>query len=192
MPRGVSEIGRRLRTLRPLLPHLANPDWMLVPLSRGLFATIDLVDAAAVGQHNWSARKDSNSDALFYAETNIKLTRGVYRTCSLHKFIGNLLGFDQNLEVDHKDRDGLMCVRLNLRPGTRSQNMSNQGIAKDSATGFKGVSRYGDRFRAYGCKNHKHVHIGYFKSVVDAAKAYNDYAIKNYGEFSRLNVIPTV
>jgi hypothetical protein len=37
--------------------------------------------------------------------------------------------------------------------------------------------------------NGKIIHIGYFTSEVEAAKAYNEKAIEYYGEFANLNKV---
>jgi hypothetical protein len=35
--------------------------------------------------------------------------------------------------------------------------------------------------------NYKRIHLGYFKNKIDAAKVYNEAALKYHGEFSYLN-----
>lgn len=35
--------------------------------------------------------------------------------------------------------------------------------------------------------NNKSIHVGFFDDVIDAARAYNDAAVKYHGEFAKLN-----
>ena len=53
------------------------------------------------------------------------------------------------MDVEHIDRDRTNCKLSNLRLATRSQNMQNTVAHKDSSTGFKGVSKEGDKYHAY-------------------------------------------
>jgi len=56
---------------------------------------------------------------------------------------------------------------------------------------YKGVSFYKSysKWRATIMINSKQVHLGYFVSEIEAAKAYNAKAIELYGEFANINNI---
>ena len=89
--------------------------------------------------------------------------------------------------VDHKDRNKNNNKIENLREANKSLNEANTGIRKNNTSGYKGVSFYKriNKYRAYlKCK-----HIGLFDTAEEAAKAYNDAALKAYGEYAYLNII---
>lgn len=83
---------------------------------------------------------------------------------------------------------------LDIRIATRSQNGANRKKSlrmkgKTCSSTFKGVSwckRY-KKWLAYLFFNKKVKHIGYFKDEKKAAQAYNEAAIKYFGEFAKLN-----
>jgi hypothetical protein len=91
--------------------------------------------------------------------------------------------------VDHRDGDGLNNMRSNLRFATSRQNAMNRSKWKSSDSRFKGVHRDGKRWRAIITLGGKRIHLGCFASDEEAALAYNDAALANYGEFAKLNVI---
>jgi hypothetical protein len=95
------------------------------------------------------------------------------------------------VEIDHIDGNRLNNRKSNLRFATSSQNKINRGPRKDNTSGFKGVSlnkklnKYGVRLMIDG----KYKHLGLFNNKIEAAKVYNENALKYYGEFAWLNVI---
>ena len=93
--------------------------------------------------------------------------------------------------IDHINNDPLDNRRCNLRPATVQENSRNQDGHKRRASKWKGV--YKDRkSKGYFSSirvGHRNVHLGTFPTELDAAIAYNASAIKNYGEFARLNYV---
>lgn len=79
----------------------------------------------------------------------------------------------------------------NLRAATRCQNGANQKIAVDNKSGYKGVSWASSkkRWRANVIVNGKSVFSKYYRTLEEAALAYNKAAIEHHGEFARLNKI---
>ncbi len=109
----------------------------------------------------------------------------------LHRFIAQLANIDLSNDIDHEDHNRLNNTIANLRPATRSQNLSNRNFQSNNTSGFKGVYWYKtrDKWLASICIKKKQICLGYFVSKIDAAKAYNDAAIKYFGEFAFLNKI---
>lgn len=149
-----------------------------VPLSQGKFALIDADDVDVIGSRNWHAVKD---DVAYYAFSSDKT--------ALHNAI---MGKRDGFVVDHINGDGLDNRKSNLRFATMSQNQWNSRIPKSNKTGFKGV-RFANwaggskKWRAGIHVSGHHKSLGYFESPELAAQAYDDAAIKYFGEFAKLN-----
>lgn len=81
---------------------------------------------------------------------------------------------------------------LNIRLATSSQNGANsRKWNKKTTSKFKGVFWRKDinKWRARIGVNRARINLGNFDSEIDAAKAYNEAAIKYFGEFARINLI---
>lgn len=91
--------------------------------------------------------------------------------------------------IDHVSGDKLDNRKHNLREATVSQNGYNRGAMSNNKSGYKGVSwqKKAKRFRAAICVNTVRMHIGQYKTAIEAAKAYDRAALKLHGEFARIN-----
>lgn len=108
----------------------------------------------------------------------------------LHRVIVELEGLDW-LQVDHKNRNPLDNRFSNLRLTTDRQQRANTGKQKNNTSGYKGVSwsRNAKKWCAQTSVYRRHVHLGYFTNKHEAARAYNQAALKYFGEYACLNVI---
>ncbi len=104
----------------------------------------------------------------------------------LHRVITNA---PRDKQVDHINGNTLDNRRCNLRICTASDNMKNRVIGKNNKSGYKGVLWRAERkrFVATIFAGNKQVHLGTFKSREAAAEAYDQAAIKYFGEFARTN-----
>jgi len=95
----------------------------------------------------------------------------------------------KDLEVDHIDGDRLNNQKNNLRLVQSSQNKMNRGPRKDCKSGYKGVSfhKQNENWCARIKTNGKYLHLGCFNNKIDAAKAYNEAAVKYFGNYAWLN-----
>lgn len=93
--------------------------------------------------------------------------------------------------IDHIDGNPSNNNINNLREVTQSQNCMNKKSDKNSSSKFKGVSwdKSTNKWRARIQVNSKQIHLGRFKSEIDAAKCYNNAAIKYFKEFAYLNEV---
>jgi hypothetical protein len=89
--------------------------------------------------------------------------------------------------IDHRDGDPTNNRLSNLRPASASQNGANAG-AKTS--GYKGVWWTAGRWRAGIKVKRKAIHLGYFDTPEAAAQAYDEAALRHFGEFAKLNFPP--
>lgn len=111
---------------------------------------------------------------------------GKRKTLRLHRVI---MDAPDGIDVDHKNGNGLDNRRENLRLATRSQNKANVGLPLTNISGRKGVSwhRATGKWRAQIWFGERHIHLGLFTDLDEAARAYDRAAIECYGEFALTN-----
>lgn len=142
---------------------------------------VDDDDFEYLNQYTWHLTKNG------YVRTNMRID-GIWKKQLMHKLITNTTSDEQ---VDHRDRNGLNNQRDNLRLCTNGQNQQNRGLGKNNTSGFCGVwwnkrnKKYVAGIRASGQK----IHLGYFDDKIEAAKIYNEAALKYHGEFATLNPV---
>jgi hypothetical protein len=153
-----------------------------IPLTRGMFALVDDEDFEYLNQFKWYAHKDS---ATYYA-----MRKKNRKDVRMHRVI---LGITEpKVFGDHIDHNGLNNQRSNLRIATPAQNQRNKASRKGSSSKYLGVANYPKKNKPWGAtisSNNKHYHLGHFAKEEDAARAYNEAAIKYHGEFANLNSI---
>lgn len=88
---------------------------------------------------------------------------------------------------DHRDGNGLNNSDENLRLATRVQNCRNKRRAANNTSGFKGVTRYYKGWRARIWCEGREIYLGSFSTAEQAALAYDQAAINQYGAYAVLN-----
>jgi len=137
----------------------------------------DPEDVALVTHNRWTLRKDGRR---FYAMTHVPRPGGRCEdrdSVFMHNVILGVKG------VDHKDCDGLNNTRDNLRRASDLQNNRNARKMLGTESQYKGVHRKGKNWMAQA----SYVRLGVFATEEEAARAVDNYASANYGEFARLN-----
>lgn len=142
------------------------------------FAVIDDDDYDIISKHKWCLVRGRNT---FYAQTIIRV-KGKQKTVNMARFI---LRPPINMAIDHIDRNGLNNQKSNLRVATFSENAINRAPIKGFK--YKGVHRHGKRFTSAIGHSGGKIYLGIFNSEIEAAAAYNEAAIKYFGEFAYLN-----
>lgn len=157
---------------------------MLVLLTQNQHAEIDPEDWDKVKDYKWYAAW-SNLSKTFYAQTTARIN-GKRCTIRMHQLIMN------SKKIDHIDHNGLNNLKSNLRLTTNQGNSANKRKSSNHTSLHKGVSWYPrySKWLALICVNYKRIHLGYFHTEIEAAKAYNQAAIQHFGEFAHLNTIP--
>lgn len=142
-----------------------------ISLTQNKVATVDDEDYEYLCAWNWCA---SWSGKNFYAFTG-------YAPYYMHKFLVHAP------YVDHRDGDGLNNCRHNLRACTNSVNRQNTGPHKGRK--YKGVYWHtiGNKWYAQIRKDGKSYHLGMFKDDKDAARAYDEAALRMYGPEATTN-----
>jgi hypothetical protein len=103
----------------------------------------------------------------------------------LHRFIMGAKEFDV---VDHKNGNKLDNRKSNLRFATKSQNAQN-ARKQPSKTGFIGVNyEYNGAIKANIKYANTKRHLGVFPSLIEAAKAYDEAALRLFGPEARTNL----
>lgn len=89
--------------------------------------------------------------------------------------------------IDHANGDKLDARRENLRVATKSQNSANVGKLSTNKSGLKGVSKKGEKYRAFIHKGGRTKYLGSFDDPKEAACKYDKEAKKLFGDFAKLN-----
>jgi len=148
---------------------------------------IDDEDYEKIKDYKWCVHYQHNVNN-FYVVRMKKDEFGIYRTIFLHRLITNC---HKALVVDHINHNTLDNRKENLRICTRSQNGRNRKISKNKSSKYKGVNFHKGnmKWQAMIRFNDQHKYLGIFENEEDAAKAYNEAAVKYHGEFALLNIL---
>lgn len=163
-----------------------------IPLERNHEALISPDKKHLAAQFTWHLKEHGKvrgrTVRKLYVEAHVpeELRDRYGENTSLHRVV---IDAPKGVDVDHKDGDGLNCTNGNLRLATKSQNGTNKQCK--NPTGFRGVRRtlYGT-YNAQISVCGKNKNLGTFKSITDAARAYNNKAQQLFGDFAILNSVP--
>jgi hypothetical protein len=137
-------------------------------------------------------RKHSNGYAFY--QKNHPQNDGSYlnETLYLHKIMADhFLGEPESEEhryVMFKNGNKLDCRLENLSWATRSEITRNTR-KHHSKSGFRGVYKEGDRYRATLYNRSERIDIGFFQTPEEAALAYNQKSMEIFGRTRSLNKV---
>lgn len=137
-------------------------------------------------------RKHSNGYAFYQKNHPQKDGTYVNETLYLHKIMADhFLGEPESEEhryVMFRNGNKLDCRLENLCWATRSEITRNTK-KHHSKSGFRGVYREGERFRATLYNRAERIDIGFFDTAEEAALAYNQKSIEIFGRTRSLNKV---
>ena len=161
-----------------------------IRLKRNKWVIVDEADFDKVRNDIWTY------DPKNYAMRNLyKPNKIIY----MHRVL--LEPIPDGFDVDHINGDGLDNRRSNIRACEHWKNLCNQNKKSSGCTSkYKGVSFRSDHYRekpwevtlgSSHIEKHERM-VGCYKTEIEAVLAYNEAAKKFYGEFARLNEVPSV
>lgn len=140
---------------------------------------VDDEDYAFLSRFSWYVRKDKN---VYYVFTNIYFNNKKSQI-SMHRLITGI----RNVQIDHRNRNGLDNRKSNLRAASASQNSINH--IRKNKFGFRGVFKpkkspnYSFQIQVDG----KRVTKNGFKTPEAAAREYDKWSKEAHGEFGIRN-----
>jgi hypothetical protein len=159
---------------------------IILKTGAGVEFIIDQEDYDRVKQYTWRFNGGYIRTSTAYNKKLGIKGRSIY----LHRFILNIT--DNKIFIDHKNLDRKDNRKENLRICTTSQNQANIKPHKRNKTGLKGVRKTpSGKYEADIWKD-KSIYLGVFNTKQEAAKVYNEAAIKFFGEFALLNNIEEI
>ena len=106
----------------------------------------------------------------------------------INNFINDMYpSFKEGLSIDRINNDG-NYEPSNCRWVKRTiQSRNTRKLISTNTSGYRGVGwhKSSNAWRAQITINHKNIHLGNFKDVIDAAKAYDQYVIDNNLEHTK-------
>lgn len=155
-----------------------------IPLTQGKVATVSEKDYAYLSQFKWFTTLNYRN---WYAARKGVDSNGKQITIWMHRVI---LDAPADMQVDHRDLDGLNNHRHNLRLCTPSENRRNRLKLANNTSGYKGVFwiEPSHKWQARIALNGFSKSLGYFNTAEDAARAYDVAAPKYHGEFASVNI----
>ncbi len=167
---------RRKQKPRPGRELVIEGDVARVALTQKQVALIDVSDVPLVESYGpWCAQKTTGGEGYYAVSDSIG------RRLYLHHLISGVP------RADHKNGDRLDCRRDNLRASTASQNGQNRGKNRNNPSGFKGVRKSKNKWRASAWFGGRLTYLGTFTTPEEAARAYDAFTIPLHGEFARPN-----
>lgn len=144
---------------------------------------VDDEDYMELMQWKWTAA-NCPTNLSYYAQRHSNTTIKMHR---------QIMSCPKGLQVDHINGDTLDNRKINLRIVQPGQNARNRKHQFSATFKYKGVgTNPRSKIRPYKARitiNGTTLSLGTFKTIIDAAKAYNIAALEHHGEFAHLNII---
>lgn len=141
---------------------------------------VDDEDFEKVNKYTWHLTSNG------YVRTNYYKQNGKRGPLYLTRYILNIMEEDE-IEIDHIDRNKLNNQKENLRYCDRSQNMWNQGPRSNRK--YKGAyfHKQSGKWQSMIMYGRKMIALGLYETEIEAAEAYDVAAKQYFKEFAYLN-----
>lgn len=156
-----------------------------ISITKGKTVFVDDEDYEELIKRRWFANKGKNGN--FYAARRMSIGKSKSKIVLMHRVILGVT--DNNIKIDHIDHNGLNNQKSNLRICTNAENSKNKTSKIGSSSKYLGVSYDKEKQKWFACiqLNGKTKYLGRFNEEEMAAKAYDEAAKENHGEFANLN-----
>ena len=134
----------------------------------------DVSDIKIVEEYYWNI----NDKGYVYT-----MDRKTHKKILMHRLIMNS---PTDMVIDHIDHNKINNCKSNLRICSQKDNSRNLLISKNNTSGITGViwNNENNKWRARITVNGKLIHLGYFETLEEAAKARYDAELLYFGTFS--------
>jgi hypothetical protein len=154
-------------------------------LTQNQVALIDDDDYERVNQYKWCVQRTKGAS---YAVRKV-VSGGRQEHILMHRFI---LGVsERKICIDHINFNGLDNRKENIRACSYSQNIQHKHARKNKKhSKYKGVTYQNGHYGVYIDTGEKRIQLFGIGGEIEAARIYNELAIKYFGEYAHLNEIP--
>jgi hypothetical protein len=150
----------------------------LIPLTKGLFATVDAEDFERLSRHKWSVMVAGHTCYAVRGEN--------HRLVLMHR---EIMHAPPGMVVDHINHNGLYNRQRNLRVCTQAENCCNRAFCTPHSSRYRGVYRCRLTGKWIANLSHKNrtVYRGCFDDEEQAARARDYAAVQLHGPYAYLN-----
>jgi len=159
----------------------------LIAITRNKFAIVNAEDYERLSKFHWHAKYSSRS--WYAVRCALAKEKRKRKLVWMHNEIKRA---PKGKLIDHFNHNGLDNRRTNLRAATRGQNTCNCRKHTGCSSRYKGVCFHKNKHSGYPWDtyindNGRRIHLGVYKTEVEAARAYDEAAKKYHGRFATLN-----
>lgn len=150
-----------------------------IGLTKGQKTIVDADNYEWLSNWRWNAHYDKHTRS-FYVRRG-----GLSGLIQMHRLIEG----GKHPYVDHRNHNTLDNRRSNLRGCNGQQSAANERLKKNNTSGYKGVAwnKSHKKWAAYIGWNRKMLSLGFFTDPIEAARVYDQAAIRLFGEFAFTN-----